>query len=230
MDTNEIKKLSEDLKQEILDTVSQAEQDIKDSQESGDPVKVAKEKAKESQNKLEQNIIEIILLWYLIWYRRVDKQATVLPDEHRKIAETYADEIIQTYSVRMSQLIQNAVVYKSSKKAFKLLWKIDKNISKITESKLVPKDIGIKFAWRTVSLENYTKMIVNTAEQTAMVNATVNKGIQDSIMRYVRVERLDKKTCKICLARNWEIWDVSKQWIPPALFHPFCRWYWQPII
>jgi len=65
--------------------------------------------------------MEIILLWYLIGYRRIDKEATVLPDEHRKIAETYADEIIQTYSVRMSQLIQNAIVYKSSQKTLKLL-------------------------------------------------------------------------------------------------------------
>lgn len=230
MDTNEIKKMSEELKQEILDVVWKAESEIKDSQDWGDVLKTTKEQAKESQKKFEENVLEIILLWYLIWYRRIDKEATVLPDEHRKIAETYADEIIQTYSVRMSQLIQNAIVYKSSQKTLKLLWRIDKDISNLTKSKLVPKDIGIKFAGRTVSLENYTKMIVNTAEQTSMVNATVNKGIQDSIMKYVRVERLDKKTCKVCLARNWEIWDVSKQGIPPALFHPFCRWYWQPII
>lgn len=229
MDTNEIKKLSGELRQEILDSVSQAESEIKDSQESGDVLKVTKEQAKESQKRFEDNILEIILLRYLLWYRRIDKEATVLPDEHRKIAETYADEIIQTYSVRMSQLIQNAVVYKSSQKTLKLLWRIDKDISNLTKSKLVPKDIGIKFAWRTVSLENYTKMIVSTAEQTAIVNGTVNKGIQEQIMKYKRVERLDKKTCKICLARNWEIWDVSKQGIPPALLHIYCRGRWEPI-
>ena len=66
MDTNEIKKLSGELRQEILDSVSQAESEIKDSQESGDVLKVTKEQAKESQKRFEDNILEIILLRYLL--------------------------------------------------------------------------------------------------------------------------------------------------------------------
>jgi hypothetical protein len=168
------------------------------------------------------------LLWYLLWYKTIDKSAKSLPDEHKKLATIYSDEIIQTYWVRMAQLVQNAIVYKSIKNWEKLLSRLNKDIVQ----KVVNVDIKIwiKFAGRTVTLENYTKMITATAEQTAKVNGIINKWVQEWIMRYRRVEKIDSKTCKTCRGHHWEIWDVSKQWIPPSLYHPFCRWYREAII
>lgn len=228
----ELKAESDKQKEELLLYIATIQDNILKAQNTKDIEKATKEEAKKANEEFKKRIIEIILLYYLLGYRRVDKKAEKLPLEHISIAKSYSDSIVETFSTRLSQLVQNSRVYSNNKSRISLLKKInDKSFLDIVKkTDLTQPDIWIKFAGRTVTLENYTKMLTNTAEQTASVNATINKWIQEQIYTYQRIEYTDKRTCKICKAKNGTIWDVSKDWIPPALYHPMCRWYRKPII
>jgi cytidine deaminase len=167
---------------------------------------------------------------YLMWYRKIDKKAQSLPEYHQNIIDTYTSEIVNTYKTRMSQVVESAFLYKTWKKYANIVQSIakSKRVSIVAWPVKISWDIGVKFWWRTISLENYTKMITNTAEQTAFNKGILNKGIQEWIWIYERVESDDKRTCPICRDRAWERWNVILQWMPQELFHVGCRGFWIP--
>jgi len=82
--------------------------------------------------------------------------------------------------------------------------------------------------WKLWTLERYGEMLIKTESWKAYNTGILNQWVELWVIEYKRFETSD--SCPICIPHKWEIRNVSKNWFPILLYHPNCRWNWQPIV
>ena len=81
---------------------------------------------------------------------------------------------------------------------------------------------------KKLRLSFYVETIARSAITQSQNKAVLNRWVEVWITKYRRIEH--PNCCEICKKHDWEIWDIEKQWVPVLIYHPNCRWTWEPVI